>query len=89
MIDRNGKTVIPFAPGSKDHARADSDQVDESGKAIVALLKEAADTARATCVQAVDAAQKAAIQLRAAEARPCGRIWPSVRGGGIPKSLFL
>jgi hypothetical protein len=69
MIDRNGKTVIPFAPGSKDHARADSDQVDESGKAIVALLKEAADTARATCVQAVDAAQKAAIQLRAAEAR--------------------
>jgi hypothetical protein len=69
MIDRNGKTVIPFAPGSKGNVRDDGDPVDESGKAIVLLLKEAADTARATCLQAVNAAQKAAIELRAAEAR--------------------
>jgi len=69
MIDRNGKTVIPFAPGSKANVRDDDDPADESGKAIVVLLKEAADTARATCLQAVSAAQKAAIQLRAAEAR--------------------
>jgi hypothetical protein len=69
MIDRNGKTVIPFAPGSKGNVRDEDDSVDKSGEAIIALLKEAADTARATCLQAVNAAQKAAIQLRAAEAR--------------------
>ena len=69
MIDRNGKTVIPFAPGSKGNVRDDGDPVEESGKAIVVLLKEAADTARATCLQAVNAAQKASGQLRAAEDR--------------------
>ncbi len=69
MIDRNGKTVIPFAPGSKGNVRDEDDPVDESGKAIIALLKEAADTARATCLQAVSAAQKASNQLRAAEDR--------------------
>ena len=69
MIDRNGKTVIPFVPGSTGHVRDDGDPVEESGKAIIVLLKEAADTARATCLQAVSSAQKVAIQLRAAEAR--------------------
>ena len=69
MIDRNGKTVVPFASGSKDNVRDDGDPVDESGKAIISLLKEAADTARATCLQAVNAAQKASNQLRAAEDR--------------------
>ena len=69
MIDRNGKTVIPFAPGSKGNVRDDGDPVEESGKAIIVLLKEAADTARATCLQAVNTVQKAEIQLRAAEAR--------------------
>jgi hypothetical protein len=69
MIDYNGKTVIPFAPGSKGNVRDEGDPVDESGKAIVVLLKEAADTARATCLQAVNAAQKASSQLRAAEDR--------------------
>jgi hypothetical protein len=49
MIDHNGKTVIPFAPSSKGNVRDDSNPVDEAGKAIVVLLKEAADTARATC----------------------------------------
>ena len=69
MIDRNGNTVIPFAPGSKGNVRDDGDPVDGSGKAIVSLLKEAAGTARATCLQAVSAAQKASNQLRAAEDR--------------------
>jgi hypothetical protein len=69
MIDRNGKTVIPFAPSSTGPVRDDGDPIEESGKAIIVLLKEAADTARATCLQAVNAAQKASIELRAAEAR--------------------
>ena len=69
MIDRNGKTVVSFAPGSKGNARDADDSVDESGNAIIALLKEAADTGRSTCLQAVNAAQKASNQLRAAEDR--------------------
>jgi hypothetical protein len=69
MIDRNGETVVPFAASSKDNVRNGGDPVEESGKAIIVLLKEAADTARATCLQAVNAAQKGEIQLRAAEAR--------------------
>ena len=69
MIDRKGKTVIPFAPGSKNNVRDADNSVDESGNAIVALLKQAADTARATCLQAVDTADKTSIQLRAAEDR--------------------
>ena len=39
MIDRNGKTVVPFAPGSKGNVRVDGDPADEWGNAIVALLK--------------------------------------------------
>ena len=69
MIDCNEKTVIPFAPGSKGNVRVDGVPVDESGNAIVALLKEAADTARATCIQAINAAETASNQLRAAEDR--------------------
>src|SRR5256885_15282786 len=69
MIDRNEKTVIPFAPGSKGNVRVDGVPVDESGRAIIALLKDAADIARATCTQAINAAQKASSQLRAAEDR--------------------
>ena len=69
MIDRNEKTVIPFAPGSKGNMRVNAVPADESGNAILALLKEAADTARATCIQAINAAQKASNQLRAAEDR--------------------
>ena len=69
MIDRNGKTVVPFAPGPKGNVRDEGDPADETGKAIIVLLKEAADTARATCVQAMNAAQKASNQLHAAEDR--------------------
>ena len=69
MIDRNGKTVVPFAPGSKGNERVDAVPVDDSGNAIIALLKDAADIARATCTHAINEAQKASSQLRAAEDR--------------------
>ena len=69
MIDRKEKTVIPFAPGSKGNVRVDAVPVDDSGNAIVALLKDAADIARATCTHAINSAQKASSQLRAAEDR--------------------
>jgi folate-binding Fe-S cluster repair protein YgfZ len=69
MIDRNGNVVVPLTAGAKGKARNESDPLEESGKAIIGLLKEAADTARATCEQALSKSQKLADQLRAAETR--------------------
>src|SRR5439155_25878623 len=60
---------IPDAPGSKRNVRVDGVPVNESGNAIIALLKDAGDSARATCTQAINAAQKASSKLRAADAR--------------------
>src|SRR5882757_5757157 len=69
MIDRNGKTIVPFAPAPKDTVRDDGDPIEQSGQAVVALLKEAADTAKATCEHAMNTAQKLSGQLHAAEDR--------------------
>jgi len=69
MIDGNGKTIIPFAPAPKDNVRDDGELVEQSGQAIIALLKEAADTARATCEHAIKTAQKVSGQLQAADNR--------------------
>ena len=69
MNDRNGNTVVSFEPGWKGNVGDEGNPVDGAGKAIIALLKEAAATAKATCLQAVDAAQKASHQLRTAEDR--------------------
>jgi gas vesicle protein len=67
--DRNGKTIVPFAPAPKDAARDNGDPIEQSGQAIVALLKEAADTAKATCEHAMKTAQKLSVQLDAVERR--------------------
>ena len=69
MIDRQGNTVVAFARSSQDDVRHDGDPAEESGKAIIGLLKEAADTARTTCLQAISKAEKVSNQLRAAEDR--------------------
>ena len=68
MIDRNGKTVVPFAPSAKDGLQEASD-VDRSGQEIIALLTEAAETAKSTCERALETAQKFSVQLRASEGR--------------------
>jgi len=67
MIDASGKAVVPFAPGSRDAPKEDGKEIDTCGRAIVALLSEAADTARATCEHAMSTAQKLSQKLQAAE----------------------
>lgn len=44
-------------------------QVDRSGEAIMALLRQAAETAQADCDRAMQAAHQYSMQLRAAEDR--------------------
>jgi predicted nucleic acid-binding Zn-ribbon protein len=49
--------------------REDGDPLEQSGQAILSLLKEAADNAKAAYDQANNAAQKLSNQVRAAEDR--------------------
>jgi chromosome segregation ATPase len=67
VVDRNGNTVLAYAPASKGKTRNDGDPIEQSGQAIVGLLNEAAETARATCEEAVRRAQKLSHEFRAAE----------------------
>src|SRR5262245_21184319 len=62
------KKVIPFAPANRE-PRDDSDPMDRSGQAIVALLQQAADTANRDCERAMELAHKLSLQLRGAEER--------------------
>src|SRR5205807_951360 len=59
-------TIVPFAPAPKAQPEA---AVDESGRAIVAMLQRAADMAKEDCARAMDLAHKLSFQLRAAEER--------------------
>ena len=56
---------IPYAPHREVHP--ESDTVERSGEAIVALLKQAADSANADCDRAAEYAHKTSVRLRAAE----------------------
>ena len=71
MSDGNAnqpEPLVPFAP--KPRARPEGSFVaDDSGHAIIALLKKAADTAKDDCARAMDLAHKLSFQLRAAEER--------------------
>src|SRR5262249_5101546 len=58
---------IPYARQRDVHH--DSDMVERSGQAIVALLQQASNSANADCDRAQEYAHKASIQLRAAEDR--------------------
>ena len=59
-------TIVPFAPAPKAQPEA---AVDESGRAIVAMLQRAAEMAKEDCARAMDLAHKLSFQLRAAEER--------------------
>jgi hypothetical protein len=58
--------VLTFAP--KDKAR-DDDPTDQSGRAVVAMLQQAANLSNENCDRAMSLAHKLSIQLRAAEDR--------------------
>jgi chromosome segregation ATPase len=65
VVDRNA--TLAARPRPQDNGREDGDPLEQSGQAILGLLKEAADTAKATCDQAMNSAQKLSDQVRAAE----------------------
>jgi ABC-type transporter Mla subunit MlaD len=58
------EAVLKFAP--KDKSR-DDDPTDQSGRAVVALLQQAANQTNDTCDRAMALAHKLSVQLRAAE----------------------
>src|SRR5258705_13144981 len=58
---------IPYARQREVHP--ESDMVERSGQAVVALLKQASDSANADCGHAREYAHRISIQLRAAEDR--------------------
>jgi hypothetical protein len=60
--------IVPFAP--KQKARPEGNfMADDSGHAIIALLKKAADTAKEDCARALDVAHKLSFEIRAVEER--------------------
>ena len=61
-------TIGPFAPAPKGQPDANI-SADDSGRAIIALLQKAAETAKDDCARAMDLAHKLSAQLRAAEER--------------------
>ncbi len=71
MNQRAPEKVIPFAPSPREQQQrqADGDPIDRSGQAIVGMLQEAVDVAKANCERAMDIAHKLSLQLRAAEDR--------------------
>ena len=62
-------TIVPFAPMPKGQVERNI-VVDDSGRAIVALLQKAAEMAKDDCARAMDLAHKLSFQLRAAEEGP-------------------
>jgi hypothetical protein len=59
-------TIVPFAPMPKGQVEGNI-VVDDSGRAIVALLQKAAEMAKDDCARAMDLAHKLSFQLRVAE----------------------
>jgi len=59
------EAVLKFAP--KDRPSDDNDPTDQSGRAVVALLQQAASQSNDTCERAMSLAHKLSVQLRAAE----------------------
>src|SRR3979411_2389155 len=59
------EAVLKFAP--KERPSDDNDPTDQSGRAVVALLQQAASQSNDTCERAMSLAHKLSVQLRAAE----------------------
>ena len=63
-------TLIRFAPASKQQPPDDTSAlVDKSGRAIVALLQEAADLTQENTARALGMAHRLSVELRTAEDR--------------------
>ena len=64
-VTETPEAVLKFAP--KDRPSDDNDPTDQSGRAVVALLQQAASQSNDTCERAMSLAHKLSVQLRAAE----------------------
>ena len=62
------ETVIPFAPAPKP-APEGNFVAEDSGRAILALMQKAADTAKEDCARAMDVAHKLSFEIRTIEER--------------------
>jgi hypothetical protein len=67
-IPDKSATIVPLAPIAKGQSDANI-VADDSGRAIVALLRKATAMAKEDCAGAMDLAHKLSSQLRAAEER--------------------
>jgi chromosome segregation ATPase len=67
VVERSGTQAA--RPRPRDNVREDGDPLEQSGQAILGLLKEAADTSQAACDQAMNTAQRLSDQVSAAEER--------------------
>jgi len=61
-------TIVPFAPAPRGHPDANI-RADDSGRAIIALLQKAAETAKDDCARAMDLAHKLSAEVRVTEER--------------------
>src|ERR1700704_4148506 len=64
MMDHTPKKLVPVVA-----KQAAAINIDGSGQAIVALIKEAADMARDTCERATEKAQQLSVKLRESQDR--------------------
>lgn len=63
------ESVVPFAPTGKTTAQDEADPLDAAARGVLGLLQRAAGMAEENSQQALEAAQKLSVQLRAAENR--------------------
>jgi Mg2+ and Co2+ transporter CorA len=66
MNQRTSDRVIQFTETQRD-SQQESDPIDRSGHAVVALLSDAAGMTKQSCERAMRIAEKLSMQLRAAE----------------------
>ena len=64
--DQLTRKIVPFGPSAGDKQ---SDELDRSGEAIISLLQQAADAARANEDRAAGVSQQLSAELQAAEDR--------------------
>jgi hypothetical protein len=63
------ETIISFAPAPKAAALEGNFVAEDSGRAILALMQKAADTAKEDCARAMDVAHKLSFEIRTIEER--------------------
>jgi hypothetical protein len=69
MVSPAARTVVPFAPVTKEAPANGADNLDTAGRTIVGLLQQAAGMAEENSRHALDVAQRLSQQLQDAKGR--------------------